>query len=128
LGWLIRGQYAQNEGTATVDNWLFDPARYIYQISPVLNENGTYRIVQILGIDPSRAVDSKTLQTAKGSALSNWLLELRADPSNVITTPDQNMLTDPNNLPPTSILPAAAPSSSNPTSPTGPTNPTSPTG
>jgi hypothetical protein len=84
-----------------------------------LNENGTYRIVQILSIDPSRAVDSKTLQTAKGSALSNWLLELRASLGSAITAPDQNMLTDPNNLPPTSILPATAPSSSNPTSPTG---------
>ncbi len=119
LGWLIRGQYAQNEGTATVDNWLFDPSRYVFEISPILNENGSYRIVQIIGIDPSRAVDSKTLQTAQGSALSNWLLELRADPSMSISAPDQNMLIDTNNLPPTSILPAAAPSSSNTTSPTG---------
>jgi hypothetical protein len=30
----------------------------------------------------------------------------------VLSTPDANMMTDPNNLPPTSILPVGAPSSS----------------
>jgi parvulin-like peptidyl-prolyl isomerase len=112
LGWLARGQYASTEGTGTVDNWIFDPARTINQISPILVENGSYRIVQILSIDPSRAIDAKTLQSLKTSALSNWLTELKALPSNVLSTPDANMMTDPNNLPPTSILPVGAPSSS----------------
>jgi parvulin-like peptidyl-prolyl isomerase len=112
LGWLARGQYASTEGTGTVDNWIFDPARTINQISPVLVENGSYRIVQILSIDPARAIDAKTLQSLKTSALSNWLVELKALPSNVLSTPDANMMTDANNLPPTSILPVGAPSSS----------------
>ena len=116
LGWLARGQYAQSEGTGTVDNWIFDPARYFNEISPVLQENGTYRIVQIMAIDPSRAIDSTTLQSLKTSALSNWLIELKALSTNVLTTPDPNMMMDPNNLPPTTILPAGAPS----TAPGGP--------
>ncbi len=109
LGWLARGQYAQSEGTATVDNWIFDPARTINEISPVLTENGTFRIVQILSIDPARVIDAKTLQSLQASALNNWLEELKANPANVLTTPDANMLTDANNLPPTTILPASAP-------------------
>ncbi|HLQ10125.1 MAG TPA: peptidylprolyl isomerase [Ktedonobacteraceae bacterium] len=117
LGWLARGQYAQSEGTGTVDNWIFNPARYINEISPVLQENGTYRIVQIMAIDPSRVIDSKTLQSLQTSALSNWLFEMKALPSNVLSTPDANMMTDANNLPPTSILPAFAPSSTTPGGP-----------
>ncbi len=111
LGWLARGQYAQSENAAIVDNWLFDPARFINQISPILVENGSYRIVQILSIDPSRAIDAQTLQTLKTNALTDWLLELRALPSNVISTADPNMMSNTNNLPPTTILPAGAPSS-----------------
>lgn len=109
LGWLVRGQYAQSEGTAVVDNWLFDPARQLNEISPVLTENGTFRIVQILGFDPSHTVDAKTLQTLKDNALSNWLLEVKALSSTVITMPDTNKENDPNNLPPSSILPAGPP-------------------
>jgi parvulin-like peptidyl-prolyl isomerase len=109
LGWLIRGQYAQTEGTGTIDNWIFDPFRYDGQISPVLEENGTFRIIQIVNIDPSRAIDAATLQTAKSNALANWLLELKAEPYTSVSQPDSNMLLDANNLPPTSILPASAP-------------------
>ena len=111
LGWLARGQYAQSENTGTVDNWIFDPVRTINQISPILVENGSYRIVQILSIDPSRVIDAQTLQTLKTNALSDWLTELKALPGNVVSTGDPNMMTDPNNLPPTSILPVGAPSS-----------------
>lgn len=111
LGWLARGQYAMSEGTGTVDNWLFDPSRYINEISPVLVENGSYRIVQILSIDPSRAIDSQTLQKLKTSAFSNWELEQKALPSNVLSQGDPNMMTDPNNLPPTTILPVGPPAS-----------------
>lgn len=110
LGWLARGQYAMSEGTATVDNWLFDHSRYINEISPVLVENGSYRIVQILSIDPSRTIDSQTLQKLKSSALSNWVIEQKALPANVISQGDANMMSDTNNLPPTSILPVGPPS------------------
>lgn len=112
LGWLARGQYAYSEGTGVVDNWLFDPARFINEISPVLKENGTFRIVQILGFDPSRTIDAKTLQSLKDNALSNWLLEVKAQSNTMITTPDSNKENDPNNLPPSSILPVSAPGQS----------------
>ena len=109
LGWLVRGQYASSEGTGVVDNWLFDPARRLNQISPVLKENGAFHIVQILGFDPARTVDAKTLQSLKDNALSNWLLEIKAQSNTSITPPDSNKQLDPNNLPPSSILPSSPP-------------------
>ncbi len=109
MGWMARGQYAQTYDGAVVENWMFDPARKLNELSPVLSENGSYHIVQILGIDPSRPIDSKTLQSLKSNALSNWLLEQEALPSTHITPIDQNMLLDPSNMPPG--LPAGAPAS-----------------
>jgi parvulin-like peptidyl-prolyl isomerase len=109
LGWLARGQYAQSEQTAVVDNWLFNLSRKVNELSPVLVENGTYRIVQILKIDPSRPIATSTLNALKTNALTNWLLEIKALPATKITPVDQNMLLDPNNLPPTSVLPSGAP-------------------
>lgn len=109
LGWLARGQYAQNANAAVVENWMFDPARQLNQISPALFENGSYHIVQIMNIDPSRAVDSTTLQTLQNNALQDWLYGRRGLSGANITTADQNMLFDANNLPPTSILPSSAP-------------------
>ncbi len=114
LGWLARGQYAQQEGQAYVDNWLFDPARTINEISPIITENGAYHIVQILSIDPQRALDNSTLQSLKTNALSNWSLEMRALPSTHITAPDQTRLFDPINMP--TELPAGAPSNQSTTS------------
>jgi parvulin-like peptidyl-prolyl isomerase len=110
LGWLARGQYAQTEQSAVVENWLFDPSRKLNEISPVLVENGAYHIVQILNIDPSRAVDSATLQTLQQNALSNWLLLQRSLPGVKITAPDQTRMFDPSNLPPD--LPTGAPGQS----------------
>ncbi len=115
-GWLARGQYALNQNAAVVENWLFDPSRYIDEISPVLKENGSYHIAQIMGIDPSRPIDQSTLQTLQYNALSNWILEQQALPTTRITSVDQNMLLDPMNLPPTSILPSGAPSTAVPSS------------
>ena len=110
-GWLARGQYALNQNAAVVENWLFDPSRYLNELSPVLKENGSYHIAQIMGIDPSRPIDPSMLQTLKFNALSNWLLQQEALPTTTITPVDQNKLLDPLNLPPTSVLPAGAPSS-----------------
>jgi hypothetical protein len=109
-GWLARGQYALNQNAAVVENWLFDPSRYFNELSPVLKENGSYHIAQIMGINPSLPIDPSMLQTLKFNALSNWLLEQEALPTTTITPVDQNKLLDPLNLPPTSILPAGAPS------------------
>jgi parvulin-like peptidyl-prolyl isomerase len=115
LGWLARGQYAQTDASglsAVVDNWIFDPARKINELSPVLTENGTYHIVQIMGIDPSRPVDDATLKTLRDNALNDWLLFQKGLPGTKITPIDQNMLLDPLNVP--SDLPQAAPSGQQP--------------
>ena len=113
LGWLARGQYAQNFSAAVVENWLFDPHRKLNEISPILFENGAYHIVQLLSVDPSRPVDATTLQTLKNSALANWVLEQEALPNAKVTSVDQNMLLDTANMP--SDLPLAAPSGVTPT-------------
>jgi parvulin-like peptidyl-prolyl isomerase len=111
LGWMVQGEYtinyAQNVG-GTVDNWIFDPARTLNQISPVLSENGTYHIVQIMGIDPSRTVDATTLQSLKTNALTTWVLSQKALPGTKITDIDQTMLLDSSNMP--SSLPVSPPS------------------
>ncbi|MDQ6660657.1 MAG: peptidylprolyl isomerase [Chloroflexota bacterium] len=112
LGWLARGQYAQTYSQAIVENWMFDRSRTIDEISPVMLENGSYHITQILGIDPSRAVDKTTLQSLETNALSNWLLEQQALPSITMTPLDQDKLLDPANLP--SDLHAGAPSPNGP--------------
>jgi hypothetical protein len=111
LGWLARGQYTNTYAanvSAVVDNWLFDPARKVGELSPVLKENGTYHVVQITGIDPSRPIDSTTLQSLKTNALTAWLLSQKALPGVNITPINQDMQTDTNNMP--SSLPSGAPS------------------
>ena len=109
LGWLAHGQYVQNYTAANVEMWLFNPARSINELSPIIKENGTFRIVQLLSIDPSRVVDTSTLQTLKSSALTNWLTEQQALPGTVITPVDQNLLLNTMNMPPD--LPLGQPSS-----------------
>jgi hypothetical protein len=118
LGWLAKGEYTKNisqmvTGSGAIDNWLFDPARKVGDLSPVLTENGTYHIVQIEQIDPSRAIDSTTLQAIRGTntndsvagnyvtenALSIWLLLQRAEPGVKVSQVDSTMLTDPMNMP-----------------------------
>jgi hypothetical protein len=108
-----------------VENWLFDPARKLYEISPILTENGAYHIVQILNVDPARSVDSATLKTLKNNALSDWILIQRAILGSKITSPDQTRLFDPQNLPPD--LPSAAPGQA-PGAPNVPNSGSLPTG
>lgn len=115
LGWLARGQLAQTDQTGTIDNWLFDPSRYVGELSPVLNENGAFHVVQITGIDPSRALDKATLQLLQTNALTSWLFDQRALPDMKITPVDQNKLTDTSNMPPD--LPSGAPATAVPGAP-----------
>ncbi len=135
LGWLARWQYLSvtselNEavtGSGAIDNWMFDPARKISDISPVLSENGTYHIVKIVAIDPSKVVDAATLATLKGdntnqNALVAWLLTQKVLPGTNIGTVDQNKLLDPSNVP--AFIPSAAPAVASPTAaPGGATGP-----
>ena len=126
FGWLARGQFVQNYAantSGTIENWIFDPSRQLNELSPVLSENGSFHIIQILGIDPSRVVDSTTLKSLKDNALNNWLMSKRANAK--VTPVDQTMISDTSIIPPG--LPASAPSQSVPgTTPGAPTG--APTG
>lgn len=108
LGWLVRGQYAQNYSAAVVENWLFDPSRKLNEISPILSENGAFHIVQVLSVDPARVVDATTLQSLQSSALANWVIEQEALPSVTVGSVNQTMLLDTMNMPPDLPLGASA--------------------
>lgn len=110
LGWMAQGQYTNNYGaniSAVVDNWLFAPGRKVNELSPILKENGTWHIVQITATSPSRPIAKSTLQSLQSNALTAWLLSQEALPSAKITSINQTMLTDTNNMPPG--LPSGAP-------------------
>lgn len=112
LDWMTRYQYidaAGLNGPAVVENWMFDSSRKLNELSPVLYGNGAYYIVQIMNIDPSHDVDATLLKSLQSNALVDWLLERRALPGQNITSADQNMMFDPNNLPPNGALPQSAP-------------------
>jgi parvulin-like peptidyl-prolyl isomerase len=118
LDWLTRYQYIDTaglNGPSLVENWLFDPSRHLNQLSPVLYGNGSYYIEQIMNIDPARTVDATLLKSLQANALVDWLQDRRALSGQNITSPDQNKLFDPNNLPQNNILPATAPAVSTPT-------------
>ena len=122
FGWLARGQYIQTYAantSGTVENWIFNPSRQLNELSPVLSENGSFHIIQILGVDPSRTVDSTTLQSLKTNALNNWLMSKRANAT--ITSVDQDKINDTSIMPPG--LPASAPSQSVPGTNPGGTTP-----
>ena len=118
LGWLIRWQYTVSNssnirGTGAIDNWLFDPARKLNDLSPVLTENGTYHIVQIEDIDPSRQVDDPhildTLR-ANDTPLIAWL---NSQEANAHMTPgDSSKEFDPLNMP--QDIPTSPPGSTPP--------------
>lgn len=114
LGYLTRYQYSDASGLtgpSVVENWLFDPARKLNEISKIFFANGSYYIVQILNIDPSRKVDPTLLKALQGNALVDWLQDQRALPGQHIVPGDQNMMfNNTDNMPPNGILPANAPS------------------
>lgn len=118
LGWMTRYQYIDSSvginGPSVVENWMFDPARKLNEISPILFGNGSYYIVQIMNIDPSRAVSSNIISALKTNALVYWLQDREALPDQHIVQGNQNMMFDTNNLPPNNILPQAAPSTGTP--------------
>jgi outer membrane murein-binding lipoprotein Lpp len=114
LGWMAPGQYAltyAQNASATIDNWIFDPARKLDELSPILQENGTFHVIQIMAIDPSRKIEDQALQSLKESALSLWILKQKALPGMSVTPIDQQILLDPANMP--AGLPASPPAPPN---------------
>jgi len=117
LGWLTRYQYIDASGLngpSIVENWIFDPSRHLNELSPVLFGNGAYYVVQIMSIDPAHDVDANLLKSLKANALVDWLQDRRALPGQNITSPDQNKLFDPANIPQNNVLPASAPAVATP--------------
>lgn len=99
MGWVVN--YTGDQG---IDNWAYAANRKVGDLTtpPLKDASGTFDIVQVLAIDPSRAVDATTLQSAQTDALTQWIGGAKADVNTHITTPDSTMLTAARNLP---ILP-----------------------
>lgn len=94
------GFVAPGLGDAGLEIWIFDPARKVNDLSPVLKDaSGTFDVVQILGFDDKHPVDAKLLTDAKNNALAHFLDGQRVAPTNTLTTPNQDMLNAPRNLP-----------------------------
>jgi len=106
LGWV-----PQWTGDGGIELWAYAPGRKVGDLSPVIfDTSGTYDIVQIVGIDPSRTTDAATLKAAQDNALSHWLGMQRVAPSAKITSADATMLTAPRNMPKKPDLNATLPS------------------
>jgi parvulin-like peptidyl-prolyl isomerase len=116
LDWMARGQFTQlyaSNSQSIVDNWLFDPARKLNELSAPIYEGGVYKVLKITGIEQSREIPKDTLDTLKKYSLEHWLMQQKALPGIKITDIDQGMMLDESNMPPD--LPESAPS----TNPTG---------
>ncbi len=95
MGWLAPGI-----GDGAIEQWAFAQGRKAGDISPVIYDtSGTYDVVQVLEVDPSRVVSADTLKAAQDNALSHWLGTEQALSKNHITTPSQDMLTASRNMP-----------------------------
>ena len=93
-GWIVQGQQDQ-----AIEQWAFDPSRKAGELGPVIKDvSGTYNIVQIVEVDPSRVVSADTLSSLKGNALGHWLTGQRDLPPNKISSYDQGMYTSTNNV------------------------------
>ncbi|HST90040.1 MAG TPA: peptidylprolyl isomerase [Ktedonobacterales bacterium] len=94
------GFVAAGLSDAGLELWIFDPARKVNEISPVLKDaSGTFDVVQILGFDNKHPVDAKLLADAKNNALSHFLDGQRVATTNTLTTPNQDMMNATRNLP-----------------------------
>ncbi len=104
-GWVPYGA-----GDGGIEYWAYNPSRKVGDLSPVIADtSGTYDVVQVLGIDPSRVVDPTTLSTNKSNALAHWLGLQRAIPTMHITSANSTMLNAPRNLPKQPSLSATLP-------------------
>jgi hypothetical protein len=95
MGWVPHGT-----GDAAIDNWAYTPGRKVGDLSGVIKDaDGTFDVVQVLGIDPSRPVDPTLLKAAQDNAISHWIAGQKVAPGAHITTPDSTMLGASRNLP-----------------------------
>ncbi|MGH2517821.1 MAG: hypothetical protein ACRDHP_19415, partial [Ktedonobacterales bacterium] len=111
MGWVVN-----YTGDQAIDNWAYAANRKVGDLTttPLKDASGTYDIVQVLAIDPSRVVDPTTLKSAQADALTQWIGGAKADVNTHITTPDSTMLTAARNLPILPNLSAQLPSEAPP--------------
>ena len=120
MGWVPPGT-----GDAGIVLWAYAPGRKVNEMTtpPIKDASGTFDVVQVLGINPSLAVDPSILQGAQSNALSYWLSEDRANPSNHFLTPNSTMMNATNNMPKLPNLGASlkneSPQGTNPAAPPG---------
>lgn len=107
-GWTFR---YESSSDAAIEIWAFDPSRKVGDLSGVIADAaGTYDVVQLLGIDPSRAVDATSLTNAKSSILDHWLGGEKHRATAHISSPNQDMMSATRNLPTLPNLNATLPS------------------
>ena len=104
LGWLIPGQYTVNYSgklSGKIDNWIFDSARKVGDVSPVLMENGSYYIIRIDEMQASRDVDKAVLDKMRDGStpIDAFVQSQRSLPGMNITAIDQAKLLDTTNMP-----------------------------
>lgn len=106
MGWAPAGT-----GDGGIELWAYASSRKVGDLSQVITDTtGTFDIVQVIAIDPSRPVDAAVLKAAQDNALSHFLNQQRVAPGAKITTADATMLTASRNLPKKPSLTAALPS------------------
>lgn len=94
-GWLAFGT-----GDAVIEQWALDSSRKAGDISGVIKDvNGTYDVVQVIAVDPSRALAADKVSNAQSVILNHWLGGQRNDGTNKVSTANQNMMTATRNLP-----------------------------
>lgn len=97
-------------GDGGIELWAFASGRKAGDLSPVITDTtGTFDIVQVIAIDPSRVVDAATLKAAQDNALPHFLNQQRVAPGAKITSADSTMLNATRNLPKKPSLTAALP-------------------
>ena len=95
MGWLAFGT-----GDAVIEQWALDPGRKAGDLSSVIKDvNGTYDVVQIIEVDPSRALAADKVSSAQGVILDHWLGGQRNNTTNHVSATNQGMLTATRNLP-----------------------------
>lgn len=110
LGWVPSGT-----GDAGIEVWAYAPERKVDDISPVIRDaSGTFDVVQVLEIDPSRAIAQALLDGARSNALDHWLGGQKVAPYTHLTNPNQDMVTASRNLPTVPDLNSPLPSFSRP--------------
>lgn len=102
MGWIATGA-----NDAALEIWALDPARKVGDLKSIATVAGTFDVVQVLEIDPHRAVNQASLDTAKANARDHYLGGLKKILG--VSTPDQDALQAQRNLPQTPDLAAKLP-------------------